>query len=83
MISDDNIEEEMRMINRLIPELNSNVKIVAKTGTLFRVASYSGYLTDKNKNEFVFCFVVNNFNCSYYNIQQYYKELFNNIGNAK
>lgn len=63
--------------------LNSNVKIVAKTGTLFRVASYSGYLTDKNKNEFVFCFVVNNFNCSYYNIQQYYKELFNNIGNAK
>lgn len=63
--------------------LDSNIKVVAKTGSMFRVASYAGYITDSKKNEYVFCFVANNYTCSYYQITLLYKELFNNIAKVK
>ncbi|MDR2835074.1 MAG: D-alanyl-D-alanine carboxypeptidase/D-alanyl-D-alanine-endopeptidase [Bacteroidales bacterium] len=63
--------------------VGDKIKVVAKSGSMFKIASYAGFMTDKSGNEFVFCFVINNFKGNYYNIQRYYEELFKNFGEVK
>jgi len=59
--------------------VGNNVKVVAKSGSMFKVASYCGYISNSKGEEYVFCFIVNNFNGPYYNVQKYFTELFKNF----
>ena len=51
-------------------------KVIAKSGTMFRIRSYSGYIIDKNGNKIAFCFIVNNFNGSTNQIKLLFEKLF-------
>lgn len=51
----------------------------AKTGSLTRVRSLSGFLTDKNGDEFVFVLIVNNYNCTSARIKALNEKLLNSL----
>jgi D-alanyl-D-alanine carboxypeptidase/D-alanyl-D-alanine-endopeptidase (penicillin-binding protein 4) len=44
--------------------------VMAKSGTMTRVKSYAGYVTTKGKNHLAFALIVNNFNCSTYEMKK-------------
>ncbi len=45
-------------------------KVRAKSGTMTRVKSYAGYVTTKNKKNIAFALIVNNFNCSSFQMKK-------------
>ncbi|MCB0401422.1 MAG: D-alanyl-D-alanine carboxypeptidase/D-alanyl-D-alanine-endopeptidase [Flavobacteriales bacterium] len=45
-------------------------KVRAKSGTMTRVKSYAGYVTTKNKRNIAFALIVNNHNCSAYEMKK-------------
>ncbi len=50
-----------------LPVINS---IKMKSGSIGGVSSYTGFIKDKNGNEYTFAFIINNFNGSYYAMKQ-------------
>lgn len=45
-------------------------RVQAKSGTMTRVKSYAGYVTTKNKKNIAFAIIVNNHNCSAYEMKK-------------
>ena len=45
-------------------------KIKAKSGYMTRVRSYSGYVTTKNNKNIAFALIVNNYNCTPYQMKK-------------
>ena len=45
-------------------------KIAAKSGTMTRVKSYAGYVSAKNKHTIAFAIMVNNYNCTSYQMKK-------------
>ena len=54
-------------------------KIKAKSGTLNRVKAYTGYVDSKSGNKIAFALIVNNYNCSSYQLVKYMENLFNKL----
>jgi D-alanyl-D-alanine carboxypeptidase/D-alanyl-D-alanine-endopeptidase (penicillin-binding protein 4) len=45
-------------------------KVRAKSGTMTRIKSYAGYVTTKNKKNIAFALIVNNFNCTSFQMKK-------------
>lgn len=45
-------------------------KVRAKSGTMTRIKSYAGYITTKNKKNIAFALIVNNFNCTSFQMKK-------------
>tara|TARA_B100000809_G_scaffold1312_1_gene1503 strand:- start:3248 stop:4711 length:1464 start_codon:yes stop_codon:yes gene_type:complete len=45
-------------------------KVRAKSGTMTRIKSYAGYITTKNKSNIAFALIVNNFNCTSFEMKK-------------
>ena len=54
-------------------------KIKAKSGTLNRVKAYTGYVDSKSGKKIAFALIVNNYNCSSYQLVKYMENLFNKL----
>ncbi|MDL2261904.1 D-alanyl-D-alanine carboxypeptidase/D-alanyl-D-alanine-endopeptidase [Bacteroidales bacterium OttesenSCG-928-I21] len=59
---------------------NPDWNIYAKSGSMTRVRAYAGYIIYESGEKIAFCFVVNNYNCSGFQMKQIFEELFNNLG---
>ncbi|MDR2009639.1 MAG: D-alanyl-D-alanine carboxypeptidase/D-alanyl-D-alanine-endopeptidase [Bacteroidales bacterium] len=51
----------------------------AKSGSMTRVRGYAGYIINKSGEKIVFCFIVNNYNCSSTQMRKIFEEMFKNI----
>ena len=60
--------------------VGDKIKVIAKSGSMFKIACYAGYIIDNQNNEFAFCFMVNGFSGSYYQVFKDYQELFKQFG---
>ncbi|MGB0888414.1 MAG: D-alanyl-D-alanine carboxypeptidase/D-alanyl-D-alanine endopeptidase [Vicingaceae bacterium] len=45
-------------------------KVYAKSGTMTRVKSYAGYVTSKNKHNIAFAIIINNYNCTSFQVKK-------------
>jgi serine-type D-Ala-D-Ala carboxypeptidase/endopeptidase (penicillin-binding protein 4) len=54
-------------------------RIRAKSGSLTRVKSYAGYIDSKSGKKLAFSIIVNNFNCSSFQLVKYMEVLFNQL----
>ncbi len=45
-------------------------KVMAKSGSMTRVKSYAGYITTKSKKQLAFALIVNNFNCTSFQMKK-------------
>lgn len=54
-------------------------RIKAKSGTLTRVKSYAGYVDSKSGKKIAFAIIVNNYNCSSYQLVKHLEKMFNKL----
>ena len=54
-------------------------RIRAKSGSLTRVKSYAGYVDSKSGKKLAFSIIVNNFNCTSFQLVKHMEVLFNQL----